>query len=161
MFKFIASCLILSGLPTTVTADFFGGPDNYDECITEAMKGVTSDVAARAIIISCRNQFPSDDRNEPASARRLSSDELRLLTGKANLVGDLFVGTFHNGNESITVTKIIISVYAKSKPEEKRRYQTSVEILPLSSGQANYTIVYSGDRSDLTWSIHSAEALTE
>ena len=38
-----------------------GGPDepsNYDECIVDAMKGVSSDVAARAIIESCRNLFP-------------------------------------------------------------------------------------------------------
>ncbi len=34
------------------------GPSNYDECITDAMRGVSSDVAARAIIESCRNLFP-------------------------------------------------------------------------------------------------------
>lgn len=34
------------------------GPSNYDECITDSMKGVSSDVAARAIIESCRNLFP-------------------------------------------------------------------------------------------------------
>lgn len=33
-------------------------PTNYDECIVDAMKGVSSDVAARAIIDSCRNLFP-------------------------------------------------------------------------------------------------------
>jgi len=36
------------------------GPSNYDQCITESMKGVSSDVAARAIISSCRNQFPAE-----------------------------------------------------------------------------------------------------
>ena len=34
------------------------GPTNYDECIIDAMKGVSSDVAARAIIESCRSLFP-------------------------------------------------------------------------------------------------------
>lgn len=34
------------------------GPTNYDECIIDAMKGVSSDVAARAIIESCRKLFP-------------------------------------------------------------------------------------------------------
>lgn len=33
-------------------------PSNYDECIIETMKGVSSDVAARAIIESCRKLFP-------------------------------------------------------------------------------------------------------
>lgn len=34
-------------------------PANYDECIVDAMKGVSSDVAARAIIDSCRNLYPA------------------------------------------------------------------------------------------------------
>jgi hypothetical protein len=40
-------------------------PSNYDECVIDAMKGVSSDVAARAIIESCRNLFPE---SEPAPA---------------------------------------------------------------------------------------------
>ena len=46
-----------------------GGPDepsNYDECIIDAMKGVSSDVAARAIIESCRNLFPAPQSDEVA-----------------------------------------------------------------------------------------------
>jgi hypothetical protein len=46
----------------------YGGqsePSNYDECILDAMRGVSSDVAARAIIDSCRNLFP-DERQEVA-----------------------------------------------------------------------------------------------
>ena len=34
------------------------GPGNYDECVLESMKGVTSDMAATAIVYSCRNKFP-------------------------------------------------------------------------------------------------------
>ena len=49
-----------------------GRPANYDQCITDSMKGVGSDVAARAIIASCRNQFPdtapADSVPAPASA---------------------------------------------------------------------------------------------
>jgi hypothetical protein len=33
-------------------------PSNYDECIVDSLKGVSSDVAARAIIESCGNLFP-------------------------------------------------------------------------------------------------------
>lgn len=56
-----------------------GAPSNYDECITDTMKGVSSDVAARAIIESCRNLFPSSEgeaappdapANEPAPVAR-------------------------------------------------------------------------------------------
>lgn len=37
------------------------GPSSYDECITDSMKGVSSDVAARAILTSCRNRFPEKE----------------------------------------------------------------------------------------------------
>lgn len=45
-------------------------PSNYDECIIDAMKGVSSDVAARAIIESCRNLFPAaqSETAPPAAA---------------------------------------------------------------------------------------------
>lgn len=36
------------------------GPSNYDECILDSMKGVSSDIAAQAIISSCRNLFPEE-----------------------------------------------------------------------------------------------------
>ena len=42
-------------------------PSNYDECIIDAMKGVSSDVAARAIIDSCRSLFP-EVPSAPAAA---------------------------------------------------------------------------------------------
>jgi hypothetical protein len=34
------------------------GPSNYDDCILENLQDVTSDVAARAIMRSCRAKFP-------------------------------------------------------------------------------------------------------
>lgn len=45
-----------------------GRPANYDQCITDSMKGVGSDVAARAIIASCRNQFPDTAPAEAVAA---------------------------------------------------------------------------------------------
>lgn len=38
---------------------------SYDECILESLKGVSSDVAANAIIASCRSKFPE---TAPAAA---------------------------------------------------------------------------------------------
>ena len=44
-------------------------PSNYDECILDAMRGVSSDVAAQAIINSCRNLFPETPQvAEPQAA---------------------------------------------------------------------------------------------
>jgi hypothetical protein len=41
------------------------GFTSYDECILESLKGVSSDVAANAIIASCRSKFPE---SAPAAA---------------------------------------------------------------------------------------------
>ena len=41
---------------------------SYDECILESLKGVSSDVAANAIIASCRNTFPETPAVEAAAA---------------------------------------------------------------------------------------------
>ena len=40
-------------------------PSNYDECILESMKGVKSDLAAKSIIMSCRNKFPEELNRKP------------------------------------------------------------------------------------------------
>ena len=57
------------------------GPSSYDECILDAMKGVSSDIAARAIIESCGNLFPRPEKRAkaesapaPASSREPARD---------------------------------------------------------------------------------------
>ena len=51
---------IESLVPTTTLA----APSSYDECITQTMQGVSSDIAARAIMESCQNQFPTEPEEE-------------------------------------------------------------------------------------------------
>lgn len=41
----------------SASAGWFG-PSNYEECILDNMKGVTSNAAAIAIASACRSQFP-------------------------------------------------------------------------------------------------------
>ena len=56
MFK-LAVALLLSALSGIASAGLFG-PSNYEECILDSMKGVTSDMAARAVAQACRSKFP-------------------------------------------------------------------------------------------------------
>jgi len=35
------------------------GPKNFDDCVLNGMKGVTSDFAAKAVYKSCRDKFPN------------------------------------------------------------------------------------------------------
>jgi hypothetical protein len=50
-------------------------PSNYDECIIDAMKGVSSDVAARAIMESCRNLYP--DAPAPAASAAAAVEDVK------------------------------------------------------------------------------------
>jgi len=48
----------------------------YDDCITQTMEGVSSDVAARAIIESCQNQFPTNVQSVVDPLRLVIRDEI-------------------------------------------------------------------------------------
>ncbi len=51
----IIPALLLAAAPARADVSEFS---SYDECILESLKGVSSDVAASAIIASCRSTFP-------------------------------------------------------------------------------------------------------
>ena len=46
----------------------YAEPTSFDECILETMKGVSSDIAAQAIIESCRSLFPEEPAAVPEPA---------------------------------------------------------------------------------------------
>jgi len=49
--------LLIALFPCNGVAGWLG-PSNYDECILQNMKGVTSERAATAIVGACRRKFP-------------------------------------------------------------------------------------------------------
>jgi len=125
-------------------------PANYDECIVDAMKGVSSDVAARAIIDSCRNLYPVSPREaappvapvpEPVpaaapaatvvppaaqpqldttDARELTAEELGRLSSKARVFGDSYRLKIENNNPGLTLTEVTIAVWDANDPATPR-----------------------------------------
>ncbi len=47
------------------------GPSNYEECVLDKMKNITSDVAARAIASACRKKFPAETSPQNAEVERI------------------------------------------------------------------------------------------
>lgn len=161
--------------PSPGQADQFR-PSTYDECITDSMKGVGSDVAARAIITSCRNQFPKQvapvalqeeivaqqeevvaeqkevvaEQEEVASgtSRSLTQEELARLSATALVFAGSYRITFHNGNEHLTITEVTIAVSNNSNPDGLRRYSQKVRIAPLESESAKFAVDYEGSGFD-------------
>jgi hypothetical protein len=155
-------------------------PSNYDECILDAMRGVSSDVAARAIIASCENLFPEpqpeaapqaaapdapvapDTRVAPlpadtANARSLTDEELARLNATAKVFGSTYRVTVSNGNPDLTLTEVTIAVWDDNDPASSRKeYREAVEIAPRSSAMVKYVVHYRGDETGWNWGVVAA-----
>ena len=57
----ISICLALLTTTNAYSWSLFG-PKNYEDCVIDGMKGVTSDVAAKEIKQACRKKFPIKER---------------------------------------------------------------------------------------------------
>ena len=136
----------------------FLGPTNYDECITESMKGVTSDLAAKAIIRSCRERFPERGKKKPAS-RPLSYEELAKLSGRAGLeFADYYKGNIYNGNSNLTVSEITLSVTTREGGKEvTREYMHSFDIPPLKTDSFTFKIIIGDKDAPHSWDIVAAK----
>ena len=158
---------------------------SYDECILESLKGVSSDVAADAIIASCRSTFAEaaaaapaeppaepqsvppeapqgEAKTEPASvgeSRELTQEELANL--KATLMGFLtnYRVTFENMNEDITVTEVTISVWDEFDPRGLKKYTETMQLPPSESAKVVYDVVYVGDDQGWRWKVDSAKGV--
>ena len=151
-----ASLLILF-VPLVGNAGLFG-PSDYNECILESMKGVTSDVAAGVIVRSCREKFPKQPKKKPKS-RELSHKELSQLTGRAGY--DSFIkhysGKIYNGNKSVTVTEVSISVTTTFDGREvSRTYTADVNIAPQTTADFMFKIIIGDKDADYSHSFSSA-----
>ncbi len=158
---------------------------SYDECILESLKGVSSDVAASAIIASCRSTFPEtapaavataepeaesiqpeqpqpQGKPEPAAAgasRELTQEELSNL--KATLFGftTKYKVTFENLNEDITITEVTIAVWDDFDPRGLKKYTATMNVPPSGEQEVEYEVVYMGDDQGWRWKVDSAKGV--
>ena len=147
-----ASLLILF-MPLVGNAGLFG-PSDFNECILESMKGVTSDAAAHAIRRACWEKFP---KKKPKS-RELSNKELGQLRGKAGYIGsNYYRATLYNGNKNVTVSEISIRVTTTMGGKEvSRTYTADVNIAPQETALKMFIIVEGDKDADYSWGISSA-----
>jgi hypothetical protein len=129
------------------------GPRDYDECILQAMKGVNSDMAARAIVKSCRDKFPE---RKPQDSE-LPPEALRQLTGHGGMGYGSFSGNIYNGNEDWTVTQVTIMLLPKGKEKDAdafldaKEYNEDVTVAPLTSSDFYFSV--DGPKQEYSWNI--------
>ena len=175
LFVFVIALLLSPGMGC---ADEYR-PSSYDECITDSMRGVGSDVAARAIIASCRNQFPStapvetrqdesveaqaapaqpveatqrQEQTAPGPSRNLTSEELQNLKSSAFILADSYRVTIQNKNEHVTITEVTVAVWNASNPDVRRSYTLPVTVLPHGSGRVTFKDVDPDPHNGSMWS---------
>jgi hypothetical protein len=175
LFVFVIALLLSPGIGC---ADEYR-PSSYDECITDSMRGVGSDVAARAIIASCRNQFPStapvetrqdesveaqaapaqpveatqrQEQTAPGPSRNLTSEELQNLKSSAFILADSYRVTIQNKNEHVTITEVTVAVWNASNPDVRRSYTLPVTVLPHGSGRVTFKDVDPDPHNGSMWS---------
>lgn len=142
--------------PLAATAGWFGAT-NYDECILESMKGVTSNTAAAAINRSCRAKYPVKERSDS----EVPANVVSQLDGRAGYSFGYFKGAIYNGNKDWTITQLTIALTPKSKdksPDQTRRakeYNVNVTIPPLMNVEFIESVA-SDDSNGFDWHISSA-----
>ena len=153
--------LLLVALALQLTAcDRLFGPSDYDDCVLQSMRGVNSDLAARAIAKSCREKFPKkkpQDFELPVSA-------LRRLTGHGGMGYSGFSGNIYNGNSDWSVTQVTIMLMAKGKEKDAeaflnaKEYSVDVSVSPLTSS----SFIFSADgptSEEYSWNIVKARGV--
>lgn len=121
----------------------FWGPKNFDDCILQNMKGVTSDDAADMIYESCLEKF---SQKQPAEVEipPWAINKLDAIAGETNY--GYFKGDMHNGNSEWIITKVTIALVmtppnktSKEKPIT-REYEANVYIPPLTTREFSFNI---------------------
>jgi len=113
------------------------GLSSYDECITQTMKGVASDVAARAIISSCRNMFP-----EPAAAVLVQEEVVAEQQAPAAVQEEAVVEQQAVAPEQ---EEVIPETSRSLTPEELSRLSATAFILGTA-----YRLTFDNENEDVT-----------
>lgn len=152
--------LLLLALPlSSVHAQWFG-PDNYDECILEGMKGVTSDLAAAEIRQACRRKF--NQKSSLPERVKVPDEVLANLSGTGGMNGfGGFSGEIYNGNSDWVINKVTIRLVAADNgsigPGGAKHidFQETILVGPLKTER--FTVRTSSlPASDINWYIVGA-----
>lgn len=145
----------LAALPSVSVGGLLG-PGDYDECILDSMKGVNSNVAARAVMLSCRAKFPE---KRPYDAE-LSAQDRANVTGRAGINYGHLRGHIYNGNSDYTVTQVTIALTPKSEKKsaesflDSREYNVEVTVPPLTN--KDFSVPADVVAADFSWIITKA-----
>lgn len=130
-------------VPSETSAQGFFGPKDYDDCILQNMRGVTSDTAAGLVHRSCLAKFPKE---EPKIQNNLDS---KGVLGKAAVCEVFWDGRkFNKGTPAKGFTTLRFAMYGVeshhvSIPEEMNRdFQSRKSKFDMEDSQDPWSIFW-------------------
>ena len=137
----------------------------YDECVLETMKGVSSDVAARAIIDSCRRMFPDEPQGMPAAAPQPGSAEQAAAPEPASAAAPAAASQTAASSEPApaapaprsTGSVRTLTDEELDKLEYRGNFFGTTYRVKVFNGNAKYTVVYDGQEETWAWKLFSAK----
>ena len=132
-----------------VSAPFKSKVYTAEDCIIDGMKGVQSDLAARAVVGACREKYPA----HASLDQSLPSEALANVKGNASLEAGKFAGTLKNDNTDWIVTEIKISLGGDTGDKVAPMGARSVTIVKRINPQesASFTEDMPGLRTMTNW----------
>ena len=139
-FIFLISFILIFNKPSFAWSLF--GPKDFDECVLQNMKGVTSDTAAQSIKLSCYSQFPQKEP-EKCKTEWLQPSEFSKLPGEGritNIGKPYFSANIYNGTGK-TLQEISVYIGGDNiKPPQEYKLYMSYPISPQASGDPGVSI---------------------
>ena len=105
--------------------------EDYDDCITDSMQGVSSDVAARAIIEACQNKFPTEPPGVVDAARLVIRNEIT-----------------YEINSDTPFTGVSLAYYANRQVKERATFKDGKQNGLSEEFSANGQLWFSADYRD-------------
>jgi hypothetical protein len=148
--------LALLSLPSA-TATNFPASEAFEQCLRDAMKGVTSDRAADEVTRTCREQAQGSRADETD----LPPEALAKMVVHAGFGWGIFSGSLYNGNSDYAITQITVLLTPMKKsgaaqaPAEGREYDIALAVQPLSKAALSLPIP-SDNTLEYSWKITKA-----
>ena len=128
-------------------------PTNFDDCILKGMRGVSSDVAGRAIYQSCKSKFP--EKEVKRNIRQLTPSEVSMINGRGgqSYSQDYYDINLLNSNSKVTISKVTfkIDTFIDKKEVSSRNYDVDLTIPPNKTGNAFFKFIPGNSGATYGW----------
>lgn len=124
------------------------GPRNYDQCVLENVNEGMEEVAVRAVLRACQNEF--SERGNPVVGEDLPAGSLAQLSGDGSIMYDRrFGGSLYNGSD-YSLTQIEIAMESlEGDTLVRRSYLAPVQIGPKTTGNFSFEVLSCRKRSEM------------